>query len=105
MRAGKFDRRVQIFRAVPARNALSGQPQETFNLWKSVWAELVPVSASEGFEAEARRAKQQVLWNMRPVSGLSEKDQLHHGGRIYRITGILETVRGRQIQVTSEVFQ
>lgn len=105
MRAGKLDRRVEIWRQTPVDDALSAQPREKFTLWKKVWAELAQQQAAAPFDASALRTTQAVVWNMRPVAGLKEQDQIRHGGRTYRITGILETERRRAIQVTTEVYE
>lgn len=105
MRAGKLDRRVQIWKQSPVTDQLSGQPKEKFALWQTVWAQLMPISSVESFNTETLRTETVITWKMRPVAGLSTKDQIRHGGRIYKITGILETERRREITVNSEAYE
>lgn len=97
-RAGELDRRIRIDRANASQDATGGETSGGFSPLATVWAKRTDLSAAEAFKADERASTRMTMFKVRSsvtTRNTTPKDQIHHDGQDYEITGIKETKDGR----------
>lgn len=94
MNPGRLDRRIILQGRTLTQDDYGGRVETWLDL-VSVWAELLPESASESNVADAERSVNRQRFRIRYIPIDSESTRINYKGAIYQITGITEE-RGRQ---------
>lgn len=105
MQAGKLDRRITIQEPVISQDDY-GEPVVTG--WAdvaTVWAQVVPVSGREYFDATAVRAEKTTRFRIRWRSGLTEAMRIVYDGRNYDIRSIVELGRREGLEIRAEATE
>lgn len=104
MRAGKLDRRLQIFRKSVAESD-SGEPVETWALLATVWAQQRPNRGAERFTARQLVGEAVMTFHIRYRADLAMtvQDRLEYEGKVWDIEDIRELGRrvGTEIDATA----
>lgn len=86
MRAGQLKHRVELQRAARVQNERSGQMEDTWETYATVWAKVEPLSGGEQVYAHQVAADTSHLVRMRFLEGVLAADRVLHGGRPLYIT-------------------
>lgn len=86
MRAGRKDRRIIIEVLTTAKSSF-GSDTETWALYKTVWAEVTQVQASERFGAEQMTSERVLSFKIDYIPGISAKThRIKYEGEVYDIS-------------------
>jgi SPP1 family predicted phage head-tail adaptor len=80
-----------------------GGTVRTWTTFATVWAQVVPVSARRGVEADAAGAVQRYRITLRSQLSLTLQHRFVEGARIYRIVSIRERNDGRFLEIEADV--
>jgi len=106
MFAGKLDRKILIEQPTEAANAAGEVEITGWTTWHSPWASKRPLRGSERFLADARRANQIAMWQMRYKTGLTTKMRITDDlGVIYKINSFQEVGRREGWEIEAEMVQ
>ena len=94
MNAGRLDRRITIQSRTLTKDATGGRV-ETWADSAEVWAQRMPVSASESTLADAERPETRVRFRIRHMTLDATTNRIVYGGAAHEIIGIQED-GGRQ---------
>lgn len=83
-----MDQKIVIQRGTVSRGD-SGSEVLTFATWKTRWANVQYQGGAEGQASNKETASMTVVFRIRYVDGLTEKDRILHKGNTYDITGII----------------
>lgn len=90
IQAGRLRHRVSIQRRQESQNSDTGEINHTWvNVWSSVPAEIVPLSAREFVAAQSVQSEVVARMTIRYRAGLTAKMRIVHKGTAYNIAGIL----------------
>jgi SPP1 family predicted phage head-tail adaptor len=101
MRAGRLDRKI-IFETLTETRDEFGAVSESWNTWREVWAQVMPMSAQERFLSDAKRSVRVNKFKIRYLKGLLSTMRIRYEGLIYNITGIAELGRFEGYEITGE---
>lgn len=104
LEAGKLDRLIEIQRPIKTKSSMAGEVT-TWKLFKTVWAEKIPVRASERFTGGQMQASKIEQFRIRYLPGLTSSMRILWGGQYYRITGIDEFERGESMEIIAEFLE
>lgn len=103
MKAGGFDRRIEILRGVLTVNAFN-EKIRTFATIATVWAMVVPVNDGErragGQTLATRQSRFTIRWSS-AVRDITPVDRLRFDGRVYDIDGVKELARREGLEITA----
>jgi SPP1 family predicted phage head-tail adaptor len=88
MEAGKLRHRVTIQTATSAQDA-TGYPVKTWGTLATVWAMVLPLQGRELVAAQQAQSESTVHIRTRYLSGVTTKDRILFGTRVYEINGIV----------------
>lgn len=93
MRAGRLNRRVELYRRAAAEDATSGEDVGEWLAVTSTWAEAKPVGGSEAFSANQTRAEASfdflIRWRA-DVELLGVEWRVVYRGKAYDVTAVSE---------------
>ncbi len=95
-----YDRRIDILQPVTTTDSY-GQPVESFELLKAVWANVNHKGGREGFYARQVVATGEVVFKIRYTTGITEKMLINHDSKTYDIAAIAETGRRNGLEITA----
>jgi len=101
VRPGKLDRRIAIERAAVVQNDL-GEEIESWSVWQTVWAEVLPLDGSERWQAQEVMAEAPTRFRLRWLPGLGVEDRIRCEDRLYDIHSINEIGRRRALEVLAK---
>lgn len=64
-----------------------GEPIDTWEIFKTVWASKEPLLGNEFFTAFTTDSKVEVKFNMRYIDGITNEMRIQHGAEIFEIIG------------------
>jgi len=102
MRAGKLDREIVIQRQAGTTQSASGKPVESWVTFASVWASVVPLSATERFRSDAKHSVRVSSFSIRWLDGVLPTMRIVYEGLNWRILGIAELGRRDGLEITAE---
>lgn len=103
MRGGRLDRRIVIEEATQTRDEL-GAIIETWATWRTIWAQVTPMTANDRFLSDALRPARTNKFRIRYLAGISEQMRITFEDRTYKITGIAEIGRREGYELTGESY-
>lgn len=98
---GNLDRRIQLGTFTTAKN-LSGEDVRTWTYADSIWAEVKPVSGSEGFEADQKVGEQLTEFTIRFRTGVAQTGQILYNSDTYTIESVLELNRKKYLKIIAK---
>ena len=104
LEAGRLDRVIQIQRPTKTKTAMGGETI-AWTLFKEVYAEKVPVRASERFLAGQIQASKVEQFRIRYLPGLVSSMRIKFADQYYRILGIDEFERGVSMEIIAEFLE
>ena len=104
-RSGKLDRKIVIEQNTPSGDTFGGGQTDSWSTFATVWAEVIPMSATERFMSQQRYASRVSMFNIRYVSGLNSKMRIQYESKAWRILGIKEISRLRGWEVLAEQIE
>lgn len=104
LQAGALDRKITIQKPEVTRGAMGGEITG-WSLFASVWAEKIPLRASERLAAAQIRASQVEIFRVRYLPGLNSTMRILLENQTYRIVGIAEIERRVSIEITAEFLE
>lgn len=104
LEAGKLDRQIEIQKPTKSKSGMGGETI-TWKIFKRVWAEKVPVRASERFIGGQMQASKVDQFRIRYLSGLTTSMRILFAGQYYRILGIDEYERGVSMEIVAEFLE
>lgn len=66
-----------------------GEPSETWEVYKTVWASKEPILGNEYFTALTNNTKVEVKFNCRFVDGITNDMRIQHGNEVYEILSVI----------------
>lgn len=100
--AGRLRHRVTIQQLVAAspQQTASGQPDESWSTYLTVWAAVEPLNGRELYAAQEHHAEVTTRIRMRHRSGVTAKMRVTYGGMTYDIKAIVNPEeRNRELQL------
>ncbi len=95
MRAGRKDRRIEI-QALTTSKSDFGSDNETWTLYKEVWACYIPVIGKESYSSNQVNSGITVNFRIDYIAGISARThRIIYAGMIYDIFSVLE-IEGRK---------
>lgn len=88
VRAGQMRHNI-IIQEVAEVQTSSGAITETWSTFKTVRAEILPVSGREYFASQTTNAQNTVKFNIRYLSGVTTKMRIKYGDRIFDIDSVI----------------
>jgi SPP1 family predicted phage head-tail adaptor len=88
MRAGKLRNRIELQRVTRGKNRL-GESIDDWKTFSIVYASIDPIAGSEPFIGGQTRADVTHKVTVRWVAGLTAKDRIKYGSRIFDIDAVL----------------
>ena len=88
VRAGQMRHKITIESVVETRTG-SGAITESWETFKTVRAEVLPVSGREYFSAQTTNAQNTVKFNIRYVPNIDSKMRINYDSRIFDIQNII----------------
>lgn len=101
MRAGKLDRRVSIYSKSLTQDAY-GEEIASETLLATVWAMLMEQRPGEVFSAGSDQRRDQVIFQIRKRSDVTEEMTAVYSGVRYEIKGIKEVGRNNRLNLICE---
>lgn len=98
MQAGNLNRRVVIQQKAVTQDPY-GEEVITWNTWKSVWANVRPMSGYQYMQAQAQTVEAKVMTEIRIryLDGIdNETMRVMHGAEVYEIEAILHVQERRR---------
>lgn len=89
MRAGQLRHRLRIEEVVETRSD-SGDVDESWNEFDTVWGSLEAVTGNERFRAEREHAEVTHLARIRHLDGVTPKMRITHDGRTFDIEAVYD---------------
>lgn len=103
MRAGTKDRRIEI-QALTTSKDTYGAEQETWALYKEVWANVQPVRGDERFSSDQLITQADSIFRIDYISGLSTKThRIKYLGNVYDILFVAEIGRHEVSELTARL--
>ena len=105
MDPSNLDRRITIQEPVVSKD---GYGEDVVTGWTpvaTVWAQVIPVSGREYFDAAAIRAEKTTRFRIRWRSGVTEAMRIVYDGRSYDILGIVEIGRREGLEIRAEAIE
>jgi SPP1 family predicted phage head-tail adaptor len=102
IQAGKLRHRVTVQRLVAGspQQTASGQPDEAWTDYFTVWASVEPLNGRELFAAQEHHAEVTHRVRLRYRSEVTAQMRLTFGGRTYSIFAVIDPeLRGRELQL------
>lgn len=99
MRVSRKNKKVTIQEITETRNSY-GESIETWVKFKTVWANIAPISGKEFFNAQTISSKATLKITVNYIDGLTHKKRILHGDRIFNIENILnKDERNRELVI------
>lgn len=98
MNAGKLDRRIQIKTKTVTRDTF-GAEVTTYEVFATVWAEMVPITGREYFSSSQFINESMVKFRIRYKAGINESAIITYDGIDYDIVYIAELGRSAGLEI------
>lgn len=103
MRAGRLDEPITIEQNTPGQDSAGGVT-ESWSTYTSTRAEVIEMTASERFRSSQRYNSTVARFNIRYTPGITMKMRIVYNTKYWRILGIREMKRRREMEITAEVL-
>jgi len=87
--AGKLNKRISILRAVGVTNNSLGQGTPKYQVYKTVWANVTPLTGKEYSEAQIIRAETTYRIKLRYIDGVLPDMKVEYNGKKFDIISVL----------------
>lgn len=104
MKSGDLDRLVIIEQKSDTQDSY-GEAVPTWTTFATVWAKVVPFSATELFKSAADHSQKVNKFYIRYLTGVTEVMRINYDGLYWRILGIQEINRKRGWEILAEVYK
>jgi len=104
MQIGKLDRRVTIESVTLAADGYGGQV-ETWALLATVWAQVVPLTGRELFQAQQVNAEAEARFRIRWRSDVTPKMRIKHDGDTYEVLYVAEIGRREGLDIMTKAVR
>lgn len=98
---GSFDRRVTIEQNTPTRNE-TGAEVDSWSTFAEPWAKKLYKAGKEFFSGQQLQAEEQVMYQMRYITGVKREMRIVDSGVVYDILNIPERGRRRYLEITAK---
>lgn len=86
---GKYNKKINFLKHVSGQDDY-GEPINTWEIFKSVWASKDPLLGNEYFSSFTNNTKVEVKFNTRYIDGIMNEMRIQHGTEIYEILSAID---------------
>lgn len=102
MKAGSFDRPIVIEQATSTQDTMGQDIQQSWSTFHACYAQWKPLMGNERFRASGLHAVESGAFGIRYKEGILPTMRITFDNKYYKITGIAEDTRRRNIEITVE---
>ena len=99
-----MDRYIDIQKPLRVANEFN-EDEETWVSHARVWAEAVPLRATERFESSAVRQVKEYTFRLRYRKGVTPDMRIQYENEFFRIKGIAEVGRRHSLEISAEYME
>jgi len=104
MRSGDLDEQIVIQQVSLSTDALGSSQTESWSTFATVWAKVIPMTASERFVSQEKYSANVNKFQIRFLSGLLPTMRIQYSSKVWRILGISEIRRYEGHEILAEVL-